>query len=68
MAKYRHGLYRTFMDAHSIFSKVWYIDTDNRANSKAWLEEVKAIEQAEGVRFAYFSNTANDYVGSINKH
>lgn len=66
--KYRHSLTRTYMDAHSIFGKCYHLDTDNRANSKAWLEEVKKIEQAEGVKLNYFTNCANGYVGSINKH
>ena len=69
MKKYRHRLCRSYMDAISIFcKKAYYLDTDNRANTKAWLEEVKAIEQAEGVRFENFVNTATDYVGDIKKH
>ena len=67
--KYTHRLTRTYMEAYSIRSRnYYYLETDNRANTKAWLDEVRAIEKAEGVKFYYFSNCANDYVGEINKH
>lgn len=50
------------------FQKCYYIESEYRANSNAWLEQVMETEKAEGLKFTHFVNCATDYVGDIKEH
>lgn len=69
MKKHTYRLTTSYMSAYGIpKSNAVYLKTDNRANSKAWIEEVKAIEAEHGKHFEYFVNVVTEYVGEIKKH